>query len=143
MTKFEARWARTVLRAFAPAEGPGLLVDRAEADYSGSVVRVLKQVTPLARLGVRAAIWLVALAPLWSWGKLATITSLPDARRAVLLDELLVHKSSVVRELTLLLKFVASIALLGTASVRARSGFDKARTALRNSLPVLQGRRRP
>jgi hypothetical protein len=67
---------------------------------------------------------MVALAPLWALGKLATFSTLARRERCELLGRLLVHHNFAVRELTMLLKLTAAIALLGTASVRARSGYD-------------------
>ena len=145
MTRFERRWARQLLAGFAPTGGPGLSPLPDEVDYERAVLRMRREGTPLAALGVRLAIWIAALAPLWLWGKLATITvgALAVERRAELLRELLVHRVFAVRELTLLLKLCATMALLGTPSVRARSGYDhvqpaaKIESGVRTRLPLL------
>jgi hypothetical protein len=78
----------------------------------------------VAALGLRLAIWIAALAPLWLWGKLTTISKLATERRTELLRQLLTHRAFAVRELVTLLKLSAAMALLGTPSVRARSGYD-------------------
>jgi hypothetical protein len=145
MTRFEKRWARLLLAGFAPAGGPGLAPLPDEVDYDRAVSRMRREGTPLAAFGLRLAIWIAALAPLWLWGKLATVTvsALAVERRAELLRELLVHRVFAVRELTLLLKLCAAMALLGTPSVRARSGYDHVQPAaeiesgLRTRLPLV------
>ncbi len=124
MTALERRWAVDLLSAFAPVGGTGLAPLEGEVDYLGVLETMRRRATRLAALGLRAAIWLLALAPLWHRRSLRTISALPQVARAALLSELLVHRAFVVRELSLLLKLCASMALLGTLSVRARSGYD-------------------
>jgi hypothetical protein len=123
---FELRWARDVLSAFAPVHGRGLCASAHEVDYGAVLVRMLGEVTPLAAVGLRLSIWLAALAPLWLWGKFTTISDLAAERRANLLGALLTHRAFAVRELALLLKLCAAIALLGSPAVRMRSGYDDA-----------------
>jgi hypothetical protein len=146
MMAFEKRWARQLLAAFAPTGGPGLAPLQDEVDYLSVLARMRHEATPLAALGLRLAIWIAALAPLWLWGKLTTISKLALERRTELLRELLVHRAFVIRELALLLKLSAAMALLGTPSVRARSGYDHVQAAaevesgLRVRLPLLADR---
>jgi hypothetical protein len=145
MMAFEQRWARQLLSAFAPSGGPGLAPHHDEVDYLGVVARMRREATPLAAFGLRIAIWIAALAPLWLWGKLTTISKLASERRTDLLRELLAHRAFVVRELATLLKLTAAMALLGTPSVRARSGYDhgaavaeaETESGLRVRLPVV------
>jgi hypothetical protein len=86
---------------------------------------------------------MAALAPLWLWGRLTTINKLASERRSQLLRELLGHRAFAVRELSLLLKLGAAMALLGTPTVRARSGYDhvqpasKIESGLRVRLPMV------
>jgi hypothetical protein len=129
MMAFERRWARQLLSAFAPTGGPGLAPIQDEVDYVNALARMMREATPVAALGLRFAIWMAALAPLWLWGRLATINKLAVERRTELLRQLLAHRVFAVRELALLLKFCAAMALLGTPSVRARSGYDHVQPA--------------
>jgi len=124
MMAFEKRWARQLLSAFAPSDGPGLAPMHGEVDYLRALSRMRREATPVAALGLRLAIWIAALAPLWLWGKLTTISRLATERRTELLRQLLTHRAFAVRELVTLLKLSAAMALLGTPSVRARSGYD-------------------
>lgn len=156
MTRWEHDWAIEVLAAFAPAStttrrsisaAPSpdsrLTPHEGEVDYLRVYRRLLAGSTPLAALGLRFALWMVALAPVWLLGRFMTFSTLARAERTELLSRLLRHTSLVVRELSLLLKFAAAVALLGTPSVRERSGYDKpqvtanvARDAVRRTLPV-------
>ena len=116
-----------------------------EVDYVDAMQRMMRAGTPKARLGIHLALWIVALAPLWMLVSVRTMAGLPIARRSQILERCLRHRAFVVRELALLLKVGASFALLGTASVRARSGYDRARepappTRERRALPVLRAR---
>ena|SRR5947209_20394162 len=97
--------------------------------------------TSKARLGIHIGLLLVALAPLWLCGKLATMAGLALEQRTAILDRLARHPFFAVRDLTLLLKLGAAFALMGTASVRARSGYDSRDASRgvepRRALPVL------
>jgi hypothetical protein len=117
LTRLETRWARAAMEAFAPAEG-------GKVDHVAMLERIMRASTRRAALGLRLAIWLVAMAPLWLVGSLRTIVGVPLERRARILGRLLTHRVFAVRELTLLLKLNAAFALLHDAGVRARSGYD-------------------
>lgn len=153
MTRLEHAWAVEVLAAFAPTSearvSPALRDDaplaprEGEVDYLRAFRRMLAGSTPLAALGLRFALWMVALAPIWALGRFVTFSTLGRAERTELLSKLLRHGSLVVRELALLLKLTAAFALLGTPSVRERSGYDKPQVAAsvareaRRALPVI------
>jgi hypothetical protein len=124
MTRFEQNWTADVLTAFTVEGGQGLTARHGEVDYLATFRRMRRGSTALAALALRLAIWMVALAPLWALGRLATFSTLARRERSELLGRLLLHRNFAVRELTMLLKLTAAMALLGTASVRARSGYD-------------------
>ena len=124
MTRWEQAWAEAVLTAFVVEGGSGLHVKQGEVDYLGALRGMRERGTALAAFGLRAAIWMVATAPLWFFGRFVMFGTLARNERTELLGRLLTHKSFAVRELTLLLKLTAAMALLGTASVRARSHYD-------------------
>lgn len=124
MTRWEHAWAESVLTAFVIEGSPGLNVNHGEVDYLNALRRMRERGTSLAALGLRVAIWMVATAPLWLFGRFKLFGALARAERTELLGRLLTHRSFAVRELTLLLKLTAAMALLGTASVRARTHYD-------------------
>lgn len=125
MLGYERRWANAVLEAFAPVGGPGLAPREGEVDYVGAFRTMARESTHLAALGMRIALYLIALAPLWMWGRVTTAARLAVGERSQLLSQLITHRSFAVRELTTLLKLTASFALLGTRTVRARSNYDR------------------
>ena len=128
MTRWEQAWASEVLNAFTVEGAPGLNVSPGEVDYVGAFSRMRRGSTALASLGLRLALWMVVLAPLWLLGRVGTFSALALRDRTELLSRLLSHSSFIVRELTLLLKLSAAMALLGTASVRARTQYDEPRS---------------
>jgi hypothetical protein len=143
MTRVEQTWIADVLTAFTLDGAPGLCPAPGEVDYLRTFSRMRRGSTALAALGLRLAVWMVALAPLWLLGRVATFSKLARRDRSELLGRLLSHQNLVVRELTLLLKLTAAMALLGTVSIRARSGYDDVRapaaipSSARLHLPVL------
>ncbi|HEX4351975.1 MAG TPA: hypothetical protein VHZ95_03655 [Polyangiales bacterium] len=143
MTRFEQLWTSDVLTAFTQEEVQGLIPLPGEVDYLKAFRKMRNGSTALCALGLRIAIWMVAFAPLWLLGRFVTFSELARAERTQLLSRLLAHKNFAVRELTLLLKLTAAMAIFGTASIRARSGHDAASPAradhdARRQLTVLQ-----
>jgi hypothetical protein len=126
MTSWEQTWAEAVLTAFLVDGSPGLNTKQGEVDYLSTMRRMRNGGTALAAFGLRAAVWMVATAPLWLLGRFVMFGTLAASERSEVLARLLNHKTFAVRELTLLLKLTAAMALLGTASVRARSHYDVA-----------------
>lgn len=153
MKSFERKWAGDLLSAYAPETPPaspegsspaaGLAPAPGEVDYLETFDRMRKRGTPLAALGLRLAVWVLALAPFWSARALRTVSSLSVLQRSELLGRLLVHPFFIARELALLLKLCASMALLGTASVRARSGYDDVHAAPANQSGLRRRSDRP
>jgi hypothetical protein len=129
LTRWESRQARAALEAFAPSSTAGV-------DHVAVFERIRRASSRKAALGMRLAIWIVALAPLWVLGTVRTLVGIPLERRARLLGRLLSHRIYLVRELALLLKLNAAFALLGDPAVRSRSGFDGGRR--RFALAVLE-----
>ena len=127
MTRWEKAWASEVLNAFTVDGAPGLNVSPGEVDYVSAFSRMRRGSTALAAFGLRVALWMVVLAPLWLLGRVGTFSALALRDRTELLSHLLSHRNFAVRELTLLLKLTAAVALLGTASVRARTQYDDTR----------------
>jgi hypothetical protein len=138
MLTFERRWVDGILSSFAAPDGPGLAPRAGEVDYVATFITMQQRARPLARLGFRAALWLVALAPLWLGLRLRTFTTLPLDVRQALLERLLTHRAHPVREAAFLLKLAASMALFASGALRARSGYDGRRPSVR-SLPVQPG----
>lgn len=128
MWSFERRWAQAILEAYAPPSGPGLAPRPGEVDYLGTLDRMVGYSGGRGRAGFRAALWLVALSPMWSLRGFGSIVRLGLEARTTLLSELMKHRVHPVRELTNLLKVVAAFAMLSTPSVRARSGYDRVET---------------
>lgn len=132
------------MSGFAPVGGPGLAPRAGEVDWDLGVARFLERASTKGRLGVRVGLLLVVTAPLWLWGRLRSGASLAAEERARLLDAMLSHRFFFVRELTLLLKLVACMALFRVEDVRARSGYDPApaerapRVQKKLALPVVQ-----
>lgn len=123
MLAFEGRWAAVIMRTFSDTDdAPPWAVS--SDDYLAALETLRSRARWLARVGLRLAIWLIALAPLWRLSQVATFASLPAERRRSLLEELLAHPSLAVREAAFVMKFVASLALFKCDEVRAYSGYD-------------------
>jgi hypothetical protein len=136
MLAIERDWARVVLSGFAGSDRgfvPG------EVDYFYAARRFTQAGSQKAALGLRFAVLMAMTAPLWMWGKLRTLKSYAPEERSRLLDEMLRHRIFFVRELCLLLKLVACMAIFRSSEARARAGYDRPKAAKR-SLPTVSAR---
>lgn len=125
MLAFERRWVHDILSSFAPDGGPELAPRAGSIAYLASYEGMYGSARPIARVGFRLALWLVALAPLWLARRPRTLPRLALAERQALLERLLDHRVYAVREAAFLLKLCACLALFANDDLRARSGYDR------------------
>jgi len=122
----ERRWAQSVLGGFAPHGtaadgGDDLLSPReGEVDFGRTMELMMRASSPMAALGMRLALWMVVF-----WPLPRTFPLLPVEQRTQLLRRLLAHRLFAVRELVLLLKLCASMALFSVLAIRDRSNFER------------------
>jgi hypothetical protein len=124
MLGFERRWAIKVLEGFAPVEGPGLAPAEGEVDYLEAMLTMTRASTRVAALGFRIALWITVFSPVFVLGKLRLLPSLDRTARSELLVRLLGHRIFLVRELCLLMKMCACMAIFRVPSLRVRSQYD-------------------
>lgn len=125
MMAFEERWAAAVLAGFAPPSDSGLAPRAGDVDYLEAMREMMRVGTSLSRIGMRVALFIAALSPFWMRFRFRTFVSLVPSERAEMLARLLRHRIFMVRELMLLLKLCACMALFRSPAVRARSRYDR------------------
>lgn len=135
ISRIEQRWAAVVLSGFAGAPAAFRVAD-GEVDYVAGMTRFAGAASEKARLGLRIAIVLAMTAPLWMYGRLRSLASLGAEARARVLDDMLRHRVFFVRELCLLLKLVACMAIFRAEAPRARTTYDP--PAAKHALVVLK-----
>ena len=140
MIGFENRWALATLEAFAPPAGPGFSPGTVEVDYVGTLEEMRSSGTTLSAIAIRLALWIVAVSPMWLSGQARTIASLPASERAELLARLLAHRVYLVRELSLLLKLCACMALFRVPELRAQTRYDDPIAETSKRLPIAPAR---
>ncbi|UJR80888.1 hypothetical protein [Sandaracinus amylolyticus] len=119
-------WAALVLSSFAPADDAGGLVKSGDdIDWGAAWSRFTSTMSAKGRLGAYAGLVICIFAPLLAMGRFATIARVSIEERARALDVLLAHRSFAIRELTLLLKIVACMAIFRSSAARERSGYDR------------------
>jgi len=119
LMKFEARWAAVEFGTIFPGDEAGVPSIGA-MDLAGFLAEVLCRVPLKAALGLRLAIWIAALAPLFVIGRLATIGSLDGADRVKVINKLLASESYAIRSLVMILKTMGALLFGADAAVRAR-----------------------
>ena len=120
MTKLETTWAEAAMGAIFPGSRDAGLADIRAMDLRGFLSQVMTTVPFQAALGLRLAVWIVALAPLFVLGRFATIVGLTTADRERVVSKLVVSRSYVVRSLVLILKTMGALLYAGDGTVRAR-----------------------
>lgn len=138
LTRLEVSWAGLVLPSFAGSRS-GFTVNEGEVDYLAGLARFMGTASEKAKLGIRFAFFLVVTAPVWVGGRWRGFASLDAEERAGLLDALSRHRIFLVRELCLLLKLIACMAIFRSPHARERTGYDGAmpRRVARVALPIL------
>ncbi len=124
MWAFERRWVESILGTFAPADSGELAPEPGAIDFLDTFEGMLARARLQVRIGLRLALWLAALSPLWALHRLRSFAALSLPERQSLLARLLEHRVYAVREAALLLKLVACLALFANDALRARSGYD-------------------
>jgi hypothetical protein len=130
LTRFEDRWAEATMGAIFPGSTENGLRDIRAMNVGGFLRQLMRSVPFQAALGVRLAVWLVALAPLFVLGRFATIVGLTSADRERVVSTLVVSKSYVVRSLILVLKTMGALLYADDRAVRARMLVPAAKSGL-------------
>jgi hypothetical protein len=120
LTKLETRWAEAAMGAIFPGSRDAGLADIRAMDLRGFLAQVMTTVPFQAALGLRLAVWIVALAPLFVLRRFATIAGLDQAGREKVIERLLVSRSYPVRSLVMILKTIGALLYAGDDAVRAR-----------------------
>ncbi len=120
LTRFEDRWAEAAMGAIYPGSPESGFADIRAMGVGRFLRQLLRSVPFHAAFGVRAAVWLVALAPLFMLGRFTTIVGLTTADRERVVASLVVHRWYVVRSLVLILKTMGALLYAGDGAVRAR-----------------------
>ncbi len=131
LTSPEKKWIQSIFESFAPpstiTEEGELAPAPGEVDYADDFAVLNRHATPVAKLGLRAAVVMIATSPVWTGRGLKSVNGLSREERTELLGELSAHSNAAVRELTWLLKVQTGMALLGVDDIRRRSRYDKER----------------
>ena len=121
--RFERRWLARVFETVLPSGAdPTMPLGARDVPMGRFVDDLLANVPPLTVLGLRAALWMVMLAPLPVLGRFRSFIGLAAADRMALLDRLRRSNRYVVRESVILFKIVACLGFCGLAPVQRRLG---------------------
>lgn len=119
LTRTERDWAFAALGAIYPSRASARLSVGVCDLALGEYLRDLFASIPLmAALGLRAAIWLVALAPPFVLGRRVTVLGLDPDERRTLVDRLLGSPSYGIRQLVTALKAIGGLFFGGASSVK-------------------------
>jgi hypothetical protein len=120
LTRTERGWAFAALGAIYPSHAHEALsvgvCDLALGEYLADLFATIPL---MAVLGLRTAIWMVALAPPFVLGRLSTVVGLDAVERQTLVERLMASSSYGVRQLVVALKAIGGLFFGGAASVRA------------------------
>jgi len=119
LTPVERRWAHATLDTLFPGPERGALPLGIEGmNVDAFLDETLERVPFEAALGLRAAFWVIALAPLFVLGKLATIASLHPADRLRVVSAISASPVYVLRSLVMMVKAMGALFYCGDARVR-------------------------
>jgi len=141
LSNLETRWAEAALGAIFPGSKDAGMAGIRGMDVRGFLSEVLGAVPFQAALGLRIAIWLVALAPLFIIGRFKTISGLTQPDRERVVAALVGHRSYALRSLTLILKTMGALLWAGDDAVRAHMLAPAPAPAPKNELIPLRVKR--
>ena len=120
LTKLERRWARSALGTMFPSGVDPRVPGADVVDAGESLADVCRAVPARVALGIRAAVWIIALAPVFVLFRLRTLSGLDAAARERVVLTLLSSRLYFVRQLTLLLKAFGALIFVAAPGVRAK-----------------------
>jgi hypothetical protein len=120
LTALEMAWAEAALGAIFPGSHDAGLAGIGGMDVRGYLAEVCWRLPLKAVVGLRLAIWIVALAPLFVVARFATIRSLAQPDRERVVAVLVAHPAYALRSLVLILKTIGALLYAGDERVRAR-----------------------
>jgi hypothetical protein len=120
LTGLENTWAEAALGTIFPGSIAEGLADIGGMDVRGHMSEVMARAPFNVAFGLRVAIWLVALAPLFVIGRAATITRIGAVDRERVIASLIASKYYLLRSLLMVLKTIGALLYAGDDGVRAR-----------------------
>ena len=120
LSRLENTWAQAALGAIFPGSREDGFAGIGGMDVAGYLASVMDSLPLKPALGLRAAIWLVALAPLFVIGRVATLPGLDQGDRERVVATLFASPSYGLRSLVMLLKTFGALLYAGDDRVRAR-----------------------
>jgi hypothetical protein len=120
LNRFESRWAEAAMGAIFPGSSAMGLSDIRAMNVAGFLRDLMQHLPWKAALGVRMAVWLVALAPLFVLPRFATIARLGQDDRERVIAALVASKSYAIRSLVLILKTLGALLYAADEGVRRR-----------------------
>lgn len=121
LSGFERRWAEKIFDAIIPPGIPGLHGGAVGTGASGRTVELLEQAPVSSMLGLRAAIWMVQLSPLFGL-HLTLFSRMPADERERLIVRLLSSKNYLVRQAVLMLKLSICLSFGGDRKMHEAVG---------------------
>jgi hypothetical protein len=118
LTRFELRWAVAAMEAIFPGCSDTGLSDIRVMNVDGFLRELMAHLPIRAALGVRLAVWLVALAPLFVLQRVTTIARLALNDREQVIATLGASKWYPIRSLVLVLKTMGGLLYAADDDVR-------------------------
>jgi hypothetical protein len=131
LSNFEVRWATAALAAFFPEASRGSLpIGVASLDVGGYLRDVFARVPLEPVFGLRLAIWIAGLAPLFVLGRLRTLASLDARDRERVVGALVASPIYAVRQLLIALKAIGALLYCAAPEVREKMLAPRAGSSL-------------
>jgi hypothetical protein len=119
--KFELTWANAAFDAIFPAPPHSALAHGIDKMHPAVFFDAVVARAPMEQaIGLRIALWIVALAPFFAIHRLATISSLPAGDRPRVIERLLVSPIYAVRQLVLGFKAMGALLYAQSPAVYAQ-----------------------
>lgn len=119
LSSLELGWAKAAFAGVFPSGAVPSLPGIEETDFASSLQALVKAAPPRAALGLRIALALSALAPLFVLGRFCTLARVDARGRTIVMRALLASSLYPIRQLAMLLKMVGALIIARVPQVRA------------------------
>jgi hypothetical protein len=119
LASFELAWTDAAFDTIYPEPPLGVLPHGVLSMHPARFFQSVLATVPLEQsVGLRLTLWMIALAPLFTIGKLGTIASIGPDDRVRVLERLLASRNYFVRQLTMSFKAIATLLYAQSERVR-------------------------
>ncbi len=122
LARFENAWAQSILGAIFPGSRDAGFAAIGRMDVRGFLGQIMGSVPLKAQFGLRVAVWVIALSPLFVVRRFATLRGIEPEERERVVSALSASRWYLLRSLVMMMKTFGAMLYAGDNRIRERLG---------------------